>query len=216
MKIIVISGRKQSGKDSIGDFILRNREELFGIGTVGRKYGFGDVLKEILSSLFGISEDLLYGGELEKSQPTHICWKDLPHWSNKCPPLQSNKLLTVRELLQQFGTQIIRRMDSNAWVRSLENKIKAIKNDVDLVVVTDARFPNEILAAKSWGARVIRLTRGEGLPQNHESEWVLDKHHFDRSSFDAVIDNQNLSLEDQNKEMIRILREWNWTMGEQK
>lgn len=84
-----------------------------------------------------------------------------------------NERLTVRKLLQEFGTEVGREIHPNFWVNVLfsEYKAKSLKNNPQLNVadysnsefpnwiITDVRFPNELKAIKDRGGITIRINR---------------------------------------------------------
>jgi hypothetical protein len=117
--------------------------------------------------------------------------------------------MTAREVMQQFGTNICRRMYGNCWVDAL---IRRIRNDQpSLAVVTDCRFPNEITGIQVAGGKVVRFLRAPFAGQDeHESETALDD--FPLEDFDAVVDNRDGgphgSIQKQNREVARVLEGW--------
>lgn len=80
----------------------------------------------------------------------------------------------VRRLLQRVG-QTVRGYDSDFWLRALVAKIGD-----GPTVVTDVRYPNELVALRFKGFRSVRIIRPglAGLPAGasaHESETSLDQ-----------------------------------------
>lgn len=209
-KILAITGRKQSGKDTLGNFLVSNATELFGPDFVVRKFGFADPLKDMVSELFRVPLAWLYGTDEDKNRPTTIQWGDLPHfnWDNNEMIAKVEKCLTVRELLQQFGTEVVRRMDGDAWVNALYRKIA--RSECSLAVIIDARFPNEVNAVKEWGGKVVRLTRNHDVVAEHESERALDADRFGRGEFDAILNNIDLTPGQQSRELVFLLAKWGW------
>jgi len=101
--------------------------------------------------------------------------------------------MTSREFLQYFGTNVMRKIKDTIWV---DYTIKTIKYEQSsLSIIPDVRFPNEVHAIKDAGGIIIRLNRDVHSPQ-HECEKALDEDVFDWSEFDYVIDNQNISVKD--------------------
>lgn len=229
MKIIGISGRKQSGKNTVANFInghiLKQRNMInefvidengmliistqdssgnsgFGIFDVTRKddtfieyaernlwpyvkvYHFADPLKELSINLFGLKAEEIYGNDIQKNQSTDILWENMPeNITNKTGNI------TNREFLEHFGTCIIRKIKTNAWSEYTINKI--IKEQSEIAIIPDVRFPNEIEAIKKHGGKIIRLTRNIHN-SNAEAEIALDN--VDENVFDLVIDNSNVTL----------------------
>jgi hypothetical protein len=228
MKIIGISGKKQSGKNtmanfingvvlkkinSIEDFSISEYGELVietvveeareeGVLDVTRKdssfvqyaeihlwpyvkvYSFADGLKTLCMNFFDLSFEQVYGTDQQKNTETNVYWSDLP-----TPNIQlRNKRMTARELLQYFGTDIMRRMNTNVWVN---HAIKTIKEEASqIAIIPDVRFPNEVDSIKDAGGKVIRLER-QFQEDAHSSECALDKDQYDWNNFDLVIDNSS-------------------------
>jgi hypothetical protein len=115
--------------------------------------------------------------------------------------------MTGRDVLQFVGTNIFRRMYNNVWVDSTIRRISA--DAPDLAIITDCRFPNECQGVQSNGGKVVRLTRSiDG--DTHDSETILDKDKYDWNTFDAVLDNANITIEEQNIALQSILDKWNY------
>lgn len=210
MKLLAISGRKQSGKTTLADFILRNRKEFFGVEH-GISLGWATALKIELSDKFNIPMRLLEGTDEDKNTLTTVRWKDLPHFSRLNPvelEINPEDFLTVRNLLQQWGTEVNRYTDPDIWVRVTMRNIERGKYDV--VILNDTRFPNEVEAIKKIGGKVIRLTRNGKVPATHASEISLDKDNYDWSNFDAIIENERMNVSGKERVMKNLLEQWGW------
>jgi len=115
-----------------------------------------------------------------------------------------NKNDVTRALLQIYGTEIFRdRVDKDYWAKQVRNR--AIKSKADVIIVTDARFPNEINVFEDVNndeiqVISIRVERDAGIVDEHESETALDGH----KEWNYIIDN-NGSLEDLNNAVDLIL-----------
>jgi hypothetical protein len=232
MKVIGISGRKQSGKNTVANYInghiLLSREMIrsfyidddgklivetsdtngevgFGEFDVTRKdndfvqyackelwpyvkvYHFADPLKEMAINIFGIEARQVYGSDKDKNELTHLLWENVP----ECPDGKSG-YMTSRDFLQHFGTNIVRRIYNDAWVKATVNAIT--REESEVAIIPDVRFPNEVEAIKKIGGTMIRLTRNIHH-SNHESEVALDKDNFDWNNFDLILDNEDLKIE---------------------
>ena len=111
--------------------------------------------------------------------------------------------MSAREFLQFFGTDVCRKIYEDVWQSRL---IKDITAEEPLVaVIDDCRFPNEAQAIQESGGKVIHLTRCN-YKDSHTSERALSSY----KDFDAVIDNQNASINETNIEIIKTLTEWGW------
>lgn len=225
--LLAFSGRKQAGKDTLGSFLINNKNKLFGyefdtndrdlfsvpVVKSAKKYGWADFLKRIIGDLFNVPDELLWGTDDDKNSLTSVYWGDLPHWRELRNVGDGrehgySQCLTVRELLQQFGTEIVRNMYRDAWVTAAMKQVK--RDNLDLAVFTDTRFPNEVEAIKNAGGKVIRLTRKETEQANHKSEVSLDPDKYSRINFDWVIDNENMSLIEQEECLVNLLKSWRW------
>jgi hypothetical protein len=243
-KIVGISGRKQSGKNTVANFIngtvLIDREmvmdffinddgqlaiktvnstgeEGYGIFDVTRKdsafveyaekelwpyakvYHFADYLKDLSINLFGLNPQGVYGTDQQKNELTNIKWENMPFITKK------GGYMTNREFLEQFGTKVVRKIRTDAWVAATINKINY--ENSQLAIIPDVRFPNEVEAIKASGGIVIRLARNLHN-SDVECETVLDKDNFDWSNFDAVIDNTDYTIEKLCDELTSLKSLW--------
>lgn len=62
---------------------------------------------------------------------------------------------TPRKVLQYLATEIGRGLDKDVWIRRAIDKSKLYEN----VVLTDVRFPNELLAIQNAGGVVVDIRR---------------------------------------------------------
>jgi hypothetical protein len=141
--IIGISGFIGSGKDTIADYLVNHHEF--------RRESFANTLKDSVSVIFGWDRLMLEGRT-----------KSSREWREQVDSWWANRLnipeLTPRWVLQHIGTDVLRNhFHDNIWVASLENKLRKTK---DNVVISDVRFPNEILAIKNSGGICVRVKRG--------------------------------------------------------
>jgi hypothetical protein len=81
--------------------------------------------------------------------------------------------MSGRDLMQVFGTDIMRKMFSDTvWVNALFRAIE--KDNPAIALIPDMRFPSEFVPLHEKGARVIRLTRDVSQGDFHASETALD------------------------------------------
>jgi len=178
--IIGVCGLIGSGKDTIADYLVNIHEF--------RRDSFAATLKDAVAAVFGWDRDMLEGRTRSSRE-----WREQPDawWSER---LGQN--ITPRWILQWWGTEVCRRgFHDDIWIASLENKLRTSRDDV---VISDCRFPNEIVAIRAQGGHVIRVMRGPdpewflqaqqhllhgtGQPDNlpHQSEWAWAGTEFDR------------------------------------
>jgi len=91
--------------------------------------------------------------------------------------------MTVREVLQFVGTELFRnQLDPDVWLNSVFLKPWA---EDDIVIIADARFPNEAVLGRKNGL-LISIERDTGLVSDgHKSENALD----DYTDYHYTIDN---------------------------
>jgi hypothetical protein len=190
MHIIAFAGRKQSGKTTCSEFVEKYFNGVIEPFNSAKIYNFADPLKQdICINILGLTEYQCYGTDDQKNELVDCYW--------------DNKQLTAREVMQMVGTDMFRVMQKNVWSSAT---IRKIQNDKPkLAIIADCRFPNEVDAVKDAGGIVIKLTRN---PHNsdHTSEIALDTNNFDQSNFDLVVDNRNISIDEQNTSLMLFLQ----------
>ena len=190
-----------------------------------RKFSFAEPLKEFCQNVLGLSEESVWGTMEQKNKPTHLRWEDMPtvltitteklrmgddprKYSLPTSIIHEPEFMTGREVMEYFGSQICRKMYNNVWADALVRKINLMNPAI--ATVCDVRFPNEVEAIKNVGGKVIRLTRicEEAATNKHISNTALDDDVYDWSNFDAVIDNQNLTMKEAHDLIIEKCIEW--------
>ena len=185
--IIGVSGKAQSGKDTVSKMIVytiwyynySQRLEPFGIDhynshqyTIWRTdwhhNSFANKLKQCLSVVLNTNTVSQFeDNEFKKSK---IEWLGI----------------TVRELLQKFGTAIRNEVCDDFWVKACLKDYD--KNDN--WIISDVRFKSEAKGIKDLEGIIIRVNREGAGAGNHISEIDLDDY-----SFDYVINNDG-NMED--------------------
>jgi len=127
-------------------------------------YAFADVLKEFAVDVLGLEHNQVYGTNEEKNSPTHLLWENMPTGNNKGS-------MTGRQVLQYFGSDICRKMYENIWFDACIRRIR--KDNPDLALISDVRFPNEIKGVQDEGGIVFGLPRDiVNGKDTHSSEQV--------------------------------------------
>jgi hypothetical protein len=126
------------------------------------RIAFADALKDGVAAVFGLTHEQLYG---DLKDEVDEFWQD-----------------TTRNILQKFGTECLRKgYRDDIWIKCVE---RAIKMHPGNWVITDARFPNEIEAIKSWGGFTLLVHR-----PGYESELSSDaKQHASETALDGYND----------------------------
>ncbi|MBR3229934.1 MAG: hypothetical protein IKF91_03810 [Bacilli bacterium] len=116
-----------------------------------------------------------------------------------------------RELLQHLGTEVIRNnIDKDFFIKRLCNDIRVYSYYFDVITISDARFPDEIITPKKLfdnviTIKVVRSNFDTNLTleeQKHSTETALDE--FD--DYDYVIEN-NGTIDELDKKVLKIVKE---------
>ena len=178
---IMLVGKSGVGKDAFAD-------ALWGLLSFHEfpvlRMSFADALKEIVRAMLnrdGVS-------------PVPI-----PHHTKLSEEMKS----VLRPMWQWYGTDWVRnRVDMNYWVNIVEWRIRAHDGHV---IITDARFPNEIKWGKDNGFVIVRILgpnyRAWDVPY-HTSELMIDE-----TPVDYVIENFDTTdkLADKAESLLRAL-----------
>jgi hypothetical protein len=216
-KIIAFSGKLRCGKDTCARHLAGY---LAKSGLRAKTFAFAYHIRRFLVEYLGLDEDLVFSED--KTQLTPLKWGDMPHFAQleldrlrdhgnnyfAFTPGDPNRLMTVREVLEQVGTNVMRRMNNRAWVDMTIRECLA--SDADLAIITDLREPIEFDAVAGVGGKVVRLTRTvpEAQRNTHSSNTLLDPENFNWGRFHAVIDNDRLGVELTNTHLEILAREW--------
>jgi len=155
VQVVGILGFKGSGKDTAGEYLVREH------GFVVES--FANPLKDLISAVFGWDRALLEGNTTDSR-----AWRETPDpwweakldWHNNAGSYLGR--FTPRVAMQYIGTDVLRNhFDTNLWIKSLEYRLQG----KDRVVVTDCRFPNECKLIRDNNGLLFRVRRGP------EPEW---------------------------------------------
>lgn len=205
MKVIAFGGRKKSGKDTLAQFLVRNRLELFNSRDV-YIYHFADPLKGFVTNYLGCPEDWVWGSDKDKENKVeHLLWENFP--VKECIGDKTGSM-SVREVLQYYGTNIFRQQDPEIWIRILKNTL--LEKQPDVAIVADMRFPNEVAGIQELGGKTVYLTRAVPPLSVHESETALLHENFEWNKFDCVLYNHDRNITQTQDILIKILTTWGW------
>jgi len=167
--IIVLSGKKQSGKTTISNFIvgtylletkriknfhITDEGSLGAIRTSGegivvpdgefnkifpdedvKIYQFADELKLFCINVLGLTHDQCYGSDEEKNSLVRTCrWGGIPHTITERYGKAGDEAMTAREVMQVFGTDMVRAMCPNAWADATYRRVLQEKKEVSDIV----------------------------------------------------------------------------------
>lgn len=205
MKIIGIAGKKHSGKSTVSKFFVDNHKFT--------EIALADPLKKMLSDLFSIDIKYFYDEKLKDGQlPDRVVidyshldklrqivkdWgfqigedeKQAIQFREAIEEYNGDEVRTARELMQIFGTDILRTfVRDDIWIVLLFSRMKELSGNI---VVSDVRLKNEREALKAAGAQLMLIKRpAVNSTDNHSSE-----HDFGKDSeYNVVINNDDISL----------------------
>jgi len=157
-----------------------------------RIYSFADMLKKnVCMDILGLSYEQCYGTNEQKNTLTKLKWENMPGITDKTGQM------TAREVLQYVGTELFRKMNPEIWASATIRKIQ--KDKPIVAVIKDVRFPNEVDAIHELNGVVLRLNRSPYKNEDsHSSENLLSEENYDWNNFNLIINNQDISIKDQN------------------
>ncbi len=171
-KIILLSGCKRCGKDTVANRLMERLPNSI-------KVAFADPLREICSIAFGFNMEH-YGDDLKEVK--------VEEWG-----------MSPRDALIKVGTELFRKqIDPDIWVKATINRIK--KSDAEYIFITDARFHNELEMVKNAFPNhySFLVIRPEVVPKNGiESAHVTEHFGILESlnptyNFNSIFINNNL------------------------
>lgn len=131
-KLIGVSGFARSGKDT---FCSRASKFLEFHGHTCKTYSFANALKGELNDLLLKHTGISAFTEVDSE-------KDI-----------------IRPLLVTYGTDVRRRLNSNCWIESIQEKVSSDLSLGHYVFISDVRFLNEAEWVKSLGGYLFNIQR---------------------------------------------------------
>ncbi len=159
--LIGLSGKIGTGKSTLGLII---NQIVTGRGGQALGVSFGSLLKGDCANQFSFDVALTLTHEGKDQVILH---PDLPGGT-----------MSVRKILQWWGTDICRRKDPDYWVKWMAEAVDPIINIYDVIVIDDIRFPNEAEFVLDRDGYLVRVDTYPGWTPgpdaDHRSETALD------------------------------------------
>jgi hypothetical protein len=156
MKIIGVAGLARSGKDTVGDYLIKEH------GFIQKALAYP--IKEMVIALLEINHEWL-----EENKDLY-----LPNYG-----------ATPRKMMQTLGTEWGRNtISEDIWINYLladihDDQTHAFTKDKD-VVITDVRFENEATAIRKAGGIICHIRRHQAeAVEKHISEAGIEVHGSD-------------------------------------
>lgn len=162
MPNIGLIGRARSGKDTAGEWLVRER----GYSRVA----FADPLKAAALTLDPLIEqiDMAFLGVDEHPD---VRLSELVReygWE------EAKEAPEVRRILQELGAAV-RALDPDFWLRlALHRATDLAETTGRPTVITDVRYPNEVMALRRTGWHLIYIDRSDAPQLDHESERLTE------------------------------------------
>jgi hypothetical protein len=158
--LVGLIGKKRSGKDTVAAYLVKEH------GFI--RVAFADALKEVAEWLNPLIP--LPGGEIVRLRDhvARVGWE------------AAKENVEVRRVLQELGLAV-RNVSPGVWIRAAFAYADVELSAGQSVVVTDVRFPDEIVAIRERGGELWRVERpGSDRSDRHVSETILDGVEVDR------------------------------------
>jgi hypothetical protein len=200
--LVGFSGRAGAGKDTCAELLVRNGF---------RAVAFADALRQEVAESWRIDSRMLTDRSTKEwaipalavancSEPTFIIAMELLGHDLQAPR-------SARWILQRWGTEYRRAVDSGYWVaRGLQRIGRLRASGCHRICITDVRFANEAETVQSLGGEVVQVARPD-LPAleveaaSHASEQAL--------KCSAVVHNDG-DREHLYAELLRVLDALGW------
>jgi hypothetical protein len=169
MRLIGITGRAWSGKDSVAAALQASRP---GVGRAA----FADALKAEAATAYGVDLRLFTDRDAkEQSTPSLAAARcSDPGFVRYLGSLAWFSELRPRVVMQQWGDWR-RAADPDYWVKMLAITVDTAREiGFQAFVITDVRYPNELAWLREAGGVLWRVERPGLKPlSGHSSEWAL-------------------------------------------
>lgn len=164
--IIGFLGRKGSGKDTIAEYLIKNKNFV--------RYAFGDPVKDVVKQIFLFSDEQLHGN---KKEIKDLRWNISPRQAFQAIGTDFGQY-TIHKHLSDINEVVPLR---NLWVKRFEMWLEL--NQGKNIVISDVRFQHEIDCIKKYNGIIVKIIRPSSNNDLHISENEIDS-----------VENKNISL----------------------
>jgi len=169
--LVLIHGKKRSGKDFVAGLIREELEKEYCINS--KRMALADKMKEMISALFDISLE-----DLEKYKN-----EELPIYIKEDEKLK--EISNFRKILQRFGTEVMKKeFGKYIWVDLLKKEIE--KTNEPVILVPDIRFSEELEGLSSYETYKIYI---DSKNSNHQKDLHVSEKGLDKKLFCYYFDN---------------------------
>lgn len=228
--IVLLCGESESGKDTLADLLCEkfsNPEKIalakpikeflvylfdFNLDKMnGPSQNRNEIDPRSIDSLFWDEArakiDTVQTEIWLRSIGAHERFIELVAWFENLRNQYQGVGLSPRIALQTLGTNWARSFNPNIWINYAIGMAEKALSDGhhDVVILTDGRFPNEILKTAMVGGVVVRINAlSKSQKEPHISENALA--HVPNFWYDRLIFNDKISLQNLNNEAAELAR----------
>ena len=203
MRIIELSGKMGVGKDYVADELIKilkardNKVERLAfadplrreLDDIVRLIKCNESVESIANNMRVTADEIKYVIDLLDTDPQ---FND-PTFSMK------NRPKSYRELMQYWGTDVRRARNKDYWVNKIVQTIREDTPFIDVFVITDARFANEIRAIIQFPyAFTVRLNASDSLREKR----VKNRDGVDPSNLELNHSSEN-AINDDDVDMLK-------------
>jgi hypothetical protein len=138
--------------------------------------------------LYGSQDNKVTVFQVDTARALAACER-WPHFMTEHRDIQDGSgrtAVTVRRILQWWGTEYRRAQDPDYWTKAWGRKVEQYDLSRINILVDDVRFMNELEVIRAHGGRIVKIERPGFLgANNHASETSLD----DFADWDAIVVN---------------------------
>lgn len=161
---------------------------------------------ESVPLVYGDQDDKVRIFYLDEQRSLKQCprWKHFVSENREIQDREGQTAVTVRRILQWWGTEYRRAEDPDYWTKAWGRKIKQFDLEHLCILVDDVRFINELNVIKEHQGLIVKIERpGFDGANNHASETSLD----DYDAWDGKIVNDGTLEEFKSKteELVAVL-----------
>jgi hypothetical protein len=138
--------------------------------------------------VYGDQDDKVRVFYVDEQKALQYCpkWADFVADHSEIQDREGQTAVTVRRILQWWGTEYRRTEDADYWTKAWSRKVEQLDLERAHVLIDDVRFMNELIAIKEHDGLIIKIERpGFDGANNHASETSLD----DYAAWDGTIVN---------------------------
>ena len=182
--IIGFAGKAASGKTTAAKHLLEQSEA--DIAILPMAVVLREEVENFIRQVGGeVYTPLVYGDQEDKVRVFYIdeecalehcpVWADFIAVNHDIQDQSGQSAVTVRRILQWWGTEYRRAQDHDYWTKAWEKKLKEYDLTTTHILVDDVRFINELNVIQKHGGTFIKIERpGFNGANNHSSENSLD------------------------------------------